>query len=600
MRRISVFFILTLCLTSIFAQQTKRVHPDKATHYIKGDFTASMQDGKPVYELRHVTTEGISFHRSDVYDGKIDDAFGDLKFTFDSARTTYPGGFAENELAFWFYDKEIGEWQPDIEIRQATGSFDNRKIMTIMLVLDCSTSLGKDFSKVKSGAKYFLEKLVSVSNIGNVRIGIIGFSSLKNTNKSIFPIQKLTATNYQGMLSFIDNLTMDNGTALYYAIDKSVNIMERYATSLAGEDLENYARSCVVTFTDGIDQTSQDLTNGILNADVYYEKVKDDVIKRFIKGKKIDSYVISVRGVDITSTGMINKFDRVLKNIVSAKDNYLYIEQISGLRSKFGEIADNLINSWQVLNCYVPAARQGQVCWTMGEEKQEPIVKEKTMLLGLNLSGIIPMYFSDHYCCEQTSMNGLLRKGFDMSIGWDFAYPITRKFGLGMYMNYGLGFGFEDEHDCHYNYGGYGSHYGGYGSHYGGYDYTYFDPSKSYHDSDKHRRWEMSIGLLMTMGDMGKRGAFLLGIGANILGNYYNWRDGSAMNVRLGFVDRSGFYMSFDLGTDFGSGEKDCYIVSDYVEGSGYKNFERVDWDVTYFRPSITIGYNFGALYKVR
>lgn len=584
MRRISVFFILTLCLTSIFAQQTKRVHPDKATHYIKGDFTASKQDGKPVYELRHVTTEGISFHRSDVYDGKIDDAFGDLKFTFDSARTTYPGGFAENELAFWFYDKEIGEWQPDIEIRQATGSFDNRKIMTIMLVLDCSTSLGKDFSKVKSGAKYFLEKLVSVSNTGNVRIGIIGFSSLKNTNKSIFPIQKLTATNYQGMLSFIDNLTMDNGTALYYAIDKSVNIMERYATSLTGEDLENYARSCVVTFTDGIDQTSQDLTNGILNADVYYEKVKDDVIKRFIKGKKIDSYVISVRGVDITSTGMINKFDRVLKNIVSAKDNYLYIEQISGLRSKFGEIADNLINSWQVLNCYVPAARQGQVCWTMGEEKKEPVVKEKTMLLGLNLSGIIPMYISDHYCCEQTSMNGLLRKGFDMSIGWDFAYPITRKFGLGMYMNYGLGFGFEDEHDCHYD------------------DYDYYNnryyPYNTKSETDN--RWEMSVGVLITAGDMGKRGAFLFGIGTNIFGDNYKLGEG-VLNVRLGFVDRSGFYMSFDLGTDFGSASKSCayfYDYDSYFEGYKHRSIEH--WGVTYLRPSITIGYNFGALYKVR
>ena len=73
-------------------------------------------------------------------------------------------------------------------------------------------------------------KLTSfASNTGNVRIGIIGFSSLKNTNKGILPIQKLTTENYHNMLNFIDNLTMDNGTALYYAIDKSVNALDQYS-----------------------------------------------------------------------------------------------------------------------------------------------------------------------------------------------------------------------------------------------------------------------------------------------------------------------------------------------------------------------------------
>ena len=42
--------------------------------------------------------------------------------------------------------------------------------------------------------------------------------------------------------------------------------------------------------------------------------------------------------------------------------------------------------------------------------------------------------------------------------------------------------------------------------------------------------------------------------------------------------------MSFDLNTDFGAG------------GTGPK----YDDPVTYFRPAISIGYNFGALYDVK
>lgn len=560
MKKFNLLLLMLLCISFVVAQQTKkRVHPNNATHYIRGNFSANMENGEAVYKLQDVKTEGITFHKAETYYGIIDTVHGDLQLTFDSARTTYPGGFFENELAFWFYDEEIGEWQPDIEIRQATGSFDNKKIMTIMLVLDCSSSLGKDFSKVKAGAKFFLNKLYSVSNTGNVRIGIIGFSSLKNTNKSIFEIQKLNMENYSKMLTFIDKLTMDNGTALYYAIDKSVNIMNDYANSLIKEDTTNYAKSCIVTFTDGIDQTSQDVATGILNADAYYEKIKDEVIKRSIQGTKIDNYVISVKGIDITTQNMINKFDRVLSNIATNDSNYMKIEQISELRAKFGEIADNLINSWQILNCYVPAARQGQVCWTMGEEKKVPKTKEKKMLLGLNIGGVAPLYFSN---------NGVYNKGFDMTMGVDFTYPITKQFALGFYFNSSLACRLE---------------------------YEWCPRTNSYDHIEGY--WiEITPGLLMTMGDMKEKNAFLLGVGASIFNTYSD----AALNIRLGFVNHSGFYMSFDLGTDFGLGY-DSWVIGSKPGYDSWVNGSKHGYiDIAYFRPAISIGYNFGALYNVR
>ena len=549
MKKINLLCAMLLCTSIVFAQQTKRVHPDRATHYIKGNFSAHrLQDGTVMYTLDSVSAEGISFEQADNYNGVITD-LGDLRFTFDSARTTYPGGFTENDLAFWFYDKEIGEkgeWQPDMEIRQAAPDTVTNKITTMILTLDCSSSLGyDDFHKVIINAKDFLQQVYAVAHTGNVRIGIIAFSSMRATKENIFSIKALDATGYPEMTNFLDGLdkkykyntekgtNLNNGTALYYALDIAVDMTKKYVDSFSAEEENNYALPMIITFTDGIDQTSQKIEEDILSADQYYKRIIDNTLKQTI---------------DITSEKMEQKFDGILSSIATSPETWYKMARVSELKTAFTGILNSLFDSWSVLNCYVPAARQGLVCWTMGEEKKVPKekpVKEKTMLLGLNVGGASPLYFA---------YDGIYRKGFDMTLGLDFAYPITQNFALGFYVQSGLGFRLESEWSILRD--------------------TYHSCSNNQYD------WEMNTGLLMTMGDMRQKNAFLLGLGAGILGNWYaDW----SFNMRLGFINHTGVYMSFDLNTDFGTGWN-----------YGYQT------PVTYFKPAISIGYNFGALYNVK
>lgn len=583
MKKINLLCAMLLCTSIVFAQQTKRVHPDRATHYIKGNFSAHrLQDGTVMYTLDSVSTEGISFEQADTYNGVITD-LGDLRFTFDSARTTYPGGFTENDLAFWFYDKEIGEkgeWQPDMEIRQAAPDTVTNKITTMILTLDCSSSLGyDDFHKVIINAKDFLQQVYAVAHTGNVRIGIIAFSSMRATKENIFSIKALDATGYPEMTNFLDGLdkkykyntekgtNLNNGTALYYALDIAVDMTKKYVDSFSAEEENNYALPMIITFTDGIDQTSQKIEEDILSADQYYKRIIDNTLKQTIDvvqikdnkpitvSKKIHSWVVSVKGSDITSEKMEQKFDGILSSIATSPETWYKMARVSELKTAFTGILNSLFDSWSVLNCYVPAARQGLVCWTMGEEKKVPKekpAKEKTMLLGLNVGGASPLYFA---------YDGIYRKGFDMTLGLDFAYPITQNFALGFYVQSGLGFRLESEWSILRD----------------AYNSCYYD----------QYNWEMNTGLLMTMGDMRQKNAFLLGLGAGILGNWYAaW----SFNMRLGFVNHTGVYMSFDLNTDFGAGYKSGYDI----DGNYYWN------TISYFRPAISIGYNFGALYDVK
>lgn len=639
-----LFILSCVALVTIFAfaaNKDNRVHPDQATHYIKGDFTAQMVNGKPEYKLSNVQTAGIEFAGSNYHLGTMVTErlireraarekwpqskteyelgkVGELEFTFDSARTTFPGGFSKNDLSFWYYDKEIGEWQPDVEIHQATGSFESRKIMTIMLVLDCSTSLDKDFPKVKASAKYFLEKLYNVSNTGNVRVGIIGFSSLAETR--VYSIKSLTQANFSDMIDFINKLGTANGTALYYSVDKAVTMMDEYANSLSGEDYTNYSRSCLVTFTDGIDQTSQNIEQGILNADSYYEQIKNTTMKRHIRGQKIDNYIVAVQGMDITTAAMVAKFDRVLSSIT---DNYIKIEQFSQLRQKFGEIADNLINSWQVLNCYVPAARQGLVCWTLGEDK--PVAKkeknvragDKRMLLGLSIGVGMPYSSysgrnkvwarnssnSDHYDYYVTTdfIGNAIGADFQASI--DFAYPITQKFALGAYFSAGAGF-CNVNGDARYEIDAYD---------------RYKSSTLSYIQSGtdvivrSRAMFKITTGILMTIGDMTNKGACIIGIGTgySYAGNEGEWYDYTSslswfnegyigyedvpIELRLGGVFKNGFYFTADFNVGLGTGNYDDKRGS---HGMPFGEFRQKQG--FYIEPSIHIGYNFGNLFTAK
>lgn len=68
-----------------------------------------------------------------------------------------------------FYKTATGTWQIDSEFEPDTHSdiIPEQESAIIMLVLDCTTSLGDDFSTMKTAAKRFVETLVSSNSGGN-------------------------------------------------------------------------------------------------------------------------------------------------------------------------------------------------------------------------------------------------------------------------------------------------------------------------------------------------------------------------------------------------------------------------------------------------
>lgn len=494
-----------------------RIHPNEAGYKIEGDFSYKIKDDSVIYELTNVVPTGMDIivsdstlhtednernvRKSDVFIGEQRDG-REVAFSFNKVME-HAGHPGYDNISYWYFDEDINLWQPDVEIRKGEQNKELNKDITIMLIIDCSESLINDFGKVKDATLKFLEQMSKASKNGNLHIGIIGFSSMPDTK--VFEMQPLTEATYQQMKKFVNNLGTYKGTALFYAWDKAVEQTQRYIDSGA---MSNYDKTTVsshyITFTDGIDQTSQDINrrpNPIVTADDYYEYIiKATKMQSF----KYESDVVFVKGVDITNNTLQKKFENKLMQLAvpSNKNHFEVLESVDRLKDKFNEIAKRLTDSWKTLDCYVAPARHGHVCWTFG--KVEKVVKKEK-----------PAPESD--CYKHLLVAGI---GFDFGFGRDvyvgfdldlmYAYQVKPKFGIGLYNGFGFLF-----------YCGVHSRY-------------YYSPSFAFQDR---------IGLTFTGGDIcEKKVIFVGGLGADV-GTFMN-----GVDLRAGFVTRKGFYMSWEIG----------------------------------------------------
>ena len=447
MKTLKLFsFIVCMIFCGLTASaQTKVLQtPDEAEYFIKGDLSIQKgADGKPEYTLTNVQTKGIDFKMQDTFKGKVTDK-EDVVFSFEDASTDYPGGFKNNVLQYWRFDDYEKIWQPESEVRQGSLENTTNKYMNIMLVVDCSSSLGSDFNIVRNNTLYFVEQLYNASPYGNIRLGIIAFSSIKETK--VLDIRALNNSTKIDIDSFIRSLSTHNGTALYYSMDKALEMLE--------DDSEQYIKSneylgsYLITFTDGIDQQSQNFDKDIFVAEDYYNYIrpilKDNNTRKKIYGRNIETRILSVKGNDITSAKLEEKFDNDLKAIC---DNYTKMRNINELQNEFANISKLLIDKSMQLQCYVPMGFRGRVGWTFSSVKKEPVVeykpepikikKQNKIFLGIN-AGVGAGFLS--YSSEPKYEEGL-REGSEFSIpfngGFDFAFRLTDSFYLGAYSSIG-------------------------------------------------------------------------------------------------------------------------------------------------------------------
>ena len=120
-------------------------------------------------------------------------------------------------------------------------------------------------------------------------LGIVGFNSELYT----MPLGLLNQDTKHNFESFVDGLSMQNGTILYHAVNTGLNSL---ATAKIPENLINVS---VVTFTDGLDQGSLGLSDNYNSNNDYLTAINSRINNELIGGNNISAYSIGVRGADV-------------------------------------------------------------------------------------------------------------------------------------------------------------------------------------------------------------------------------------------------------------------------------------------------------------
>ena len=516
---LSLLCLLVTNNTTIMAQ-SNRTNPDKAKYFIKGNLSIEKgANGKTIYRLSQIDNSGIYFENPYATRTGEETSLEDVLFQFSRASTDYPGGI-NTPLDFWRYDNSINEWQPDGETRQGTAGVETKKSMVVMLVLDCSSSLGTDFNLVQGAANNFIRSLYEASQgSGSIKLGIVGFSKINETR--IFNIRPLTSDSYYEMTNFINRLSTQNGTALYYAMDKSIGeLMEDYCKNSIPSS-EPLSAAIMVTFTDGLDQTSRNPDKNILTADNYYDEILakygTKMQNKTLNGIQLQHEIRGVKGNDIISDAQLGKFQRIGESL----GNFKLLNNYSELGSEFEYIAKNLIDQWRILNLYVPNSFSGRVAWTYPGERlkpaQQPVNTGHKAFIGLNITFAMPMTMYYYFSQSYYDYFGI---GISPKLGMDFAWPVSDKFALGFYMNAGPNFTWNDA----WRVGYYGSSYA---THYNiGYD--------------------VKIGLLMLAGDINNR-PFIIGLAPCTGFKMTTDQTYLPLELRFGKVLGKGFYVTGNL-----------------------------------------------------
>lgn len=419
-----LFIFMGIVISVAAMAQVTATNPDQADYFIKGRMSVERgNDGTIVYRLYNVEKKGIYFTKYDSYG--IEDGES-VFFTMREAGTdpVYPGGF-EAGLQFWRYDEDIQEWQTDSEFKPSTIDFEETKQMVVTVLIDCSGSLKEEWSVAKEGAIAFIDQMYNVSRgRGNIKIGIIGFSTIAETK--VFPIESLTDYSKNRMQDFIRfDLRQSDGTALFYAMDNAVENMEKYCReNVNSSDL---AFVSMAIFTDGLDQISRNLDKNILTTDDYRDYVKQ------LKGKMIGdtrlySVMFGLKGVDITTDAQLSKFQRIGHELT---DKFTLMDNIYQLGSEFSKYGKELTESWQNLKCYAPNSYKGRVAWTFrNAEKPKPVAilqPEAPRKKGKTFFGV------------NVGLGYSVEGHFAFSGGLDVAFPIKSYSGLGFYLSGGGG-----------------------------------------------------------------------------------------------------------------------------------------------------------------
>lgn len=165
-----------------------------------------------------------------------------------------------------------------------------------------------------------------------IYLGIIGF----NNQLYVKDISKLNQSTVSGFTGFINGLTSDNGTGLYYA---DYMALQKMQSCTKPPKLKNVA---LVTFTDGLDNVS---LAEVLNPEnynsiaEYREALHNKIINDQVHGINISAYTIGLKGNDVSDNA---EFMENLRKLASSDSNVFQVANMDEAMQRFREIAENL------------------------------------------------------------------------------------------------------------------------------------------------------------------------------------------------------------------------------------------------------------------
>lgn len=172
-----------------------------------------------------------------------------------------------------------------------------------------------------------------------IYLGIIGFNYQLNPR----PIEILTDSNMTDFQDFIDAFEMDDGTALYYADYKALDMMNKYTP--VPPKLQTVA---LVTFTDGEDTSSDGPTNDPENyndPEIYLNAIHNKIMTNGIHGLFVEAYSIGLRSGDTGSD-----FKSRLEKLASSSANAFEVSNMEEVQERFTKIAEDLYSVFKTIN----------------------------------------------------------------------------------------------------------------------------------------------------------------------------------------------------------------------------------------------------------
>lgn len=449
---IAVLLMAAMAIPAV-AQKKQPKDPDHAKYVIKAVKHNDVRGDRLVYWLDNVVPQNINFDMEGKYDGHYDSITQKVSFIFRNA-STIPSNKINDTIILWRKLKN-GSWKQDAEKTENKLKFETSKIMSVMLVLDCSGSMTEDgsnnFAIMKRNALEFLDMLYMQSDMsGNIHVGVIGFSTTTYADEHTLSPLPLNRSNYDRIYAHINNLQSikQSGTAYYYSLDKAVEILERHYNNIGDKAL--FSGAAIVGFSDGKDNLSMNIKKAkpIVSTDQYLEylQIPSNFCDRRIGGKELLSTAICFLGnnVDEEEWQSMLSDTRSIFNCGHG-DRVRSITDIKKLKEAFDQIAKNLIERNTVLVCQVPSAIIDDVAWTIVEydnyvppaspAPQSPKQPVK-IWMGVGLEGGLALMsyekysYSEYYGTYYLSEEGTESHPFG-GLHVDAAWPLSTSFALG-------------------------------------------------------------------------------------------------------------------------------------------------------------------------